>query len=297
VRREYQDDLTAFAAAMSRQDVRALATIRAEILRSVQQRGPFAYVEVSAIQSGAPESALHVTIDIVEAADTARRMPFRGAPSARFPDPDGLLAGWTEYERRAFPLAMAGSVKMEECPVLHCLYSFRDPALAPFLTEFNAGVREHKVLLMSIAESAAEPEHRKAAVYLLAHSNDVAAVLQTARQGIYDSSPLVRNAVMRVLMNVIAREPDREYPLNALVAAMDFPTVADRNKAAWCVAKLAQNSKHREVIRATAVPTTLRLLRLEQPLNHDPAYEILKLISGEAYGGREYAAWERWAGE
>ena len=27
----------------------------------------------------------------------------------------------------------------------------------------------------------------------------------------------------------------------------------------------------------------------------DPAYEILKRVSGEAFGERDYAAWERWA--
>jgi hypothetical protein len=37
------------------------------------------------------------------------------------------------------------------------------------------------------------------------------------------------------------------------------------------------------------------MLRMLKPNNHDPAYEILKLVSGESYGDRDYAAWEAWA--
>jgi hypothetical protein len=39
------------------------------------------------------------------------------------------------------------------------------------------------------------------------------------------------------------------------------------------------------------------VLRLAQPNNHDPAYEILMQVSGETFGERDYAAWERWAAE
>jgi hypothetical protein len=41
----------------------------------------------------------------------------------------------------------------------------------------------------------------------------------------------------------------------------------------------------------------LRLLKLEQPNNHDPAYRILRTVSGENFGERDYAAWERWAAQ
>jgi hypothetical protein len=38
------------------------------------------------------------------------------------------------------------------------------------------------------------------------------------------------------------------------------------------------------------VPVALRLLRLAKPNNHDPAYEILRKVSGETFGDRDYAA-------
>ena len=63
------------------------------------------------------------------------------------------------------------------------------------------------------------------------------------------------------------------------------------------MAALAGQAKYRDTIRAEAVPAALRLLKLEKANNHDPAYEILKQVSGEGFGERDYAAWERWAAE
>jgi len=39
----------------------------------------------------------------------------------------------------------------------------------------------------------------------------------------------------------------------------------------------------------------LKLLRLRQANNHEPAYEILKELSGKAFGDRDYKDWESWA--
>ena len=42
------------------------------------------------------------------------------------------------------------------------------------------------------------------------------------------------------------------------------------------------------------IATLLAMLRLQQPNNHDFAYLILKAISGQSYGERDYSAWEAW---
>jgi hypothetical protein len=78
-----------------------------------------------------------------------------------------------------------------------------------------------------------------------------------------------------------------------VIAALDFPSSADRNKAAHTVAALAGDPRYHDTIRA--VPAALRLLKLEKANNHEPAYEILKQVSGESFGDRDYAVWERWA--
>ena len=72
-------------------------------------------------------------------------------------------------------------------------------------------------------------------------------------------------------------------------------TLSAQNGRAYTVAGLAGQSRYREIIREEAVPAALRLLKAEKPNNHDPAYQILTQVSGESFGERDYAAWERWA--
>lgn len=60
---------------------------------------------------------------------------------------------------------------------------------------------------------------------------------------------------------------------------------------------LAESPPFKDAIRSRAVPAALRMLRLEQPNNHEPVYEILTKVSGERFADRDYAAWERWAGQ
>lgn len=45
---------------------------------------------------------------------------------------------------------------------------------------------------------------------------------------------------------------------------------------------------------ARAGPTLLKLLALEQPNNHDFAYQILKQVSGQDFGEHEVARWRAW---
>ena len=119
------------------------------------------------------------------------------------------------------------------------------------------------------------------------------AVLRDISYAMLDAG--VRNNAMRVFLYLVRFQPELDYPVADLIAALDFPSGSDRNKAGYTLAGLAAQPRYRDAIRAGAAPIALRMLRLEQPNNHDPAYEILKLVSGESFGDRDYAAWERWA--
>lgn len=224
---------------------------------------PLAHFEVSMTTDFGPPQRLHVSLDIVEQKDAARRMPFRAAPTADLADPGGLLAVWGEY---------------------------------PYLARFDEGARRHEDALYRLAAESADAEERQHALFLLAHTSDDERLLPALGQAIFDPSGGVRNNAMRVLMFLAETRPELDFPVADLVAAFDFPGSSDRNKAGYTLAALAAQPRYRDAIRA-AVPTALRVLRLEKPNNHDPAYEILKLVSGETYGDRDYAAWERWAAQ
>lgn len=266
--------------------------IRAEL----EPLGPLAYLDFGATTDFGPPPRIHVMIDVVTERDRARRMPFRAAPTGRFEDPGGLLAAWREYQQKVIAGAYAGaSLAVGDCPVLHCMASFAAPELAPYLERFNAGAREHEQTLYAIAADSGDSAQRAAALFVLAHTRDARRLLPVLGGAIHDRDSEVRNNAMRVLIHLANDRPELDFPVDALIAALDFPSASDRNKAGYALAALARQARYRDAIRTKAVPTLLRMLRLQQPNNHIPAYEILKLVSGESFGDRDYAAWERWA--
>jgi hypothetical protein len=278
-------------------EARMLA-IDAKIRTALESRTPLAHFQIGVTLNSGPPQQVDVTIDVVEKADEARRMPFRAAPTQELDDPGGLLASWAEYEQKMYQLALAGTpmrVDEDNCPVLHCIAPFDLPELAPYLPRLDDGARRHEDELYAVAANSADASERARALFVLAHTSDVQRLAPVLGRAIYDPSSGVRNNAMRVLMFLAQRGAEVDFPIRDLIAALDFPSSADRNKAAYTVAALAGQAKYRDTIRAEAVPAALRLLELEKANNHDPAYEILTQVSGETFGDRDYAAWERWA--
>jgi hypothetical protein len=278
-------------------EARMLA-IDAKIRTLLESRTPLAYFEIGVTLDFGPPQQVDITIDVVEKLDEARRMPFHAAPTQELDDPGGLLALWTEYQQEMYELALAGTpmrVDESNCPVLHCIAPFDLPELAPYLPRLNDGARRHEDELYNVAVNSADASERATALFVLAHTNDAQRLAPVLGRAINDPSGGVRNNAMRVLMFLAQRRAEVEFPIRDLIAALDFPSSADRNKAAYTVAALAGESTYRDIIRAEAVPAALRLLELEKPNNHDPAYEILTQVSGQTFGDRDYTAWERWA--
>jgi hypothetical protein len=276
----------------------SMQAIDTKIRTALESRTPLAYFEIGVTLNFDPPQNVNVTIDVVEKVDEARRMPFRAAPTQELDDPGEMLALWTEYQGEMYELALAGApMRVDEinCPVLHCIAPFDLPELAPYLPRLNDGARRHEDALYSVALDSADATERATALFVLAHTNDAQRLAPVLGRAINDPSGGVRNNAMRVLMFLAQRRADVDFPIRDLIAALDFPSSADRNKAAYTVAALARDTRYHDTIRAEAVPAALRLLELEKPNNHDPAYEILTQVSGEAFGDRDYAAWERWA--
>jgi len=276
----------------------SMEATNSKIRSALEARAPLAYFNLGVTLDFGPPQQVDVTIDVVEKVDEARRMPFRAAPAQDLDDPGGALALWAEYQQRMYELALAGApmqVDDSNCPVLHCIAPFDLPELAPYLPRLNAAAEQHEDALYALARDSADAEERATALFLLAHTNDVQRLTPLLSRAIYDPNGGVRNNAMRVLMFLAQKRADVDFPIRDLIAALDFPSASDRNKAAYTVSGLADQPRYRDVIRTDAVPVALRLLRTEQVNNHLPAYEILTKVSGEAFGERDYAAWERWA--
>lgn len=308
IRTEFEADILRYVTAMNAVSApnanfdeigKTLLEIRDKLRASLEERVPLAYFEISMIIGSAPPPPhVNVTIDVVEKGDEARRMPFRAAPTRELADPGGLLAAWNELTSKFAERVVAGrapQVTAAQCPVLHCIVPFTDPEFAPFLERFSAGSREHEEALYTVAAESSNSAYRANALLVLAHTNDAERLLPVLGRAIYDPEAGVRNNAMRAMMFMAQTDPERDYPLDSLLAAFDFPVASDRNKAGYTLVALAKSPRYRDRIRAEVVPAALRQLRLEQPINHGPAYELLKTLSGEAFGERDYEAWERWA--
>ena len=287
--------LIAAQAADSDEEIREIQHIIEERLR---RRGPFVYVDVSFGATFVPPGTLELrlSVDIVEEEDRARRMPFRSPPTGTYADPDGLFSLFNEYQANVMDLGLRGALEgyVPDCPVLHCVASFQHPVLRPYLSKFNEGARRREDLLYEIAEASSAQADRQSAFALLAHTNDANRLLPALARAIYDPDDGVRNSAMRVMLFIAQQEPERDYPISDLIAALDFPNNSDRNKAASALLFASASAAHREIIRAQGLSSLLRLLRTDAPPTHYPAYELLKRISGEDYGPRDYAAWEAW---
>jgi hypothetical protein len=268
-----------------------------EIVTGIQTMGDFAYVNLAPVMDFQEGNPVYITVDIVDTADASVRMPFRPAPTRTFPDPDNLLQQWAEYEKATFALGEAGELRggYENCPALACSFGFEHPQLQAFPRIFEAAVPRNRDRLVQILRADQNPTHRGYAVFLLAFTNNATSYVQTITPAIRDSSSLVRNNALRVLVDIAQNHLTVEIPIEAVVQALHYPDTTDRNKAAIVLEVLAKQTRYREVLIEQAVPILLEMLKLEQPNNHKPAYAILTTLSGKQYGERDYAAWERWA--
>lgn len=294
VESQFGDAIEEMAAAQQRGDWDSAAAAEERVVEQLLASGDFASVELALYDySGEQKFAM---IDVVESADQERRAPFRDRPNGDLADPGGLVSLWREYEQEFLSLAMSRDLVWDgDCEVIHCLVPFApNPDLLPYLAKFDDGVAAHEDALYEVARHHRFGVYRGASVYLLAHSDDKLRLLGLLREAMFDSDSYVRNNAMRVMAWMVERAADLPYPVSELAQAMDFAAATDRNKATFVLAQLARSPSHRDRIRELAVPRALRLLRQELPINHDPAYELLKNVSGEDFASRDYDAWERY---
>jgi hypothetical protein len=242
-----------------------------------------------------PKNETYVTIDVVEPADRERRMPFAAAPDEDLADVDGLAAAWNAYEAKALQLLTAHALPNEyvPCNAFHCLVGFRHPDLASYGKLFDEKVPARRAELIALLHRAKDEDRRAAAAYLIAHLQDGNEVVAELMPALRDPSSAVRNNAMRVLQDIAHHHPEIAIPVEPVFAALDYPETTDRNKALAIVDGLADRPENAAAIRAHG-RLLVALLALEQPNNHDFAYGILKKVSGQDFGERDVAAWERW---
>ncbi|WP_437739835.1 HEAT repeat domain-containing protein [Sorangium sp. So ce302] len=299
VKTRFGDVLQRFFGTEDEAERKALAKEMVEVI--LAEHKAIGWIELSPIIYYGRGEALkaYVTVDVVERRDLKKRLTFGPQPKGDFEDPAGLLAAWKDYQETYFRMMYEKAIGPERaaCPAFHCLGGYEHDKLRPYGERFVNDVPPNEDKLIRILEADKDPEDRGAAAFLLAHIKDGEKLVSLMLPMLNDPDALVRNNAMRVVAHVAMFHHDVPVPLAPFLKALDGPTTTDRNKAAavtWGLIDRPEGTKlHAQVIKE-AGPTLLKLLKLEQPNNHDFAYLILKKVSGKDFPERDYAAWEKW---
>ncbi len=272
---------------------------RAFIERRLRELSPLAFASLtySEYVTSAQKSS-YITLDVVDRSAASARMPFRKAPQGSLSDPHGLLADWAEYQRLGAKLRDQGQIDSAErpaCPGFYCTWGSATPELAALERRFVDGARGDKKALVAVLEQDADPRRRAAALYLLSYGEDGAEVSGLASRALLDPAPDVRGAALEILSDVALYHKDVLIDAARVVAALDYPLSSDRAKAMSVLVGLADRPAYRPYVLTRGTPYLVKLLRLEQPSNHDLAFTLLSMLSQQPYDQHDYDSWERWA--
>lgn len=273
--------------------------LKDELESAARAFGDFTYVDmVYDHYATSAEHSAYITFDVVDAKDAKTRMPFGPAPKAEVSDPGGLLEAWQRYSAMGLALRARGELSFERptCPAFYCLWGSATPELAALEKGFVDGVPKQQAALLDVLARDARPSRRAAAAQLLSYLQDGRLLSETMTGCLSDPSPEVRAAALQVLSDVASYHKNVFIDVQKVIAALDYPTVSDRSKALGVLVGLVDNPDYRTYLTSRAVPRLLALIRMNNPSAHDLSFTLLGIISGQAHGGREYEAWDKWAG-
>lgn len=254
--------------------------------------GDFAYTNVQLFKSYTDEYSF--ILDFVETHEAGSRLNYRNIDHQHFDDQDGLLAKWNAYEDESFQLFKKGEITDYNCPVIHCLWSFNHPKLAPYLEFLTTYAPKHKDKLTAILHTSDTPEQRASAAFLLAHAELTNEdLLEVLMPGIRDPESTVRNNSMRVIYYIVRAFPDTPLNTAEIIDALDFPSFTDRNKALVILRSIPLDHLKQEDAKQLA-QILMEILEKKDAHNYKNAHTVLKKLSGQAYGVDDLQSWKGW---
>ncbi|KFE68029.1 hypothetical protein [Hyalangium minutum] len=269
---------------------------------ALQKQFNLAFAKIAFIYffGGDDKGSAFITADLVDAED-AQRLRFLPEPTGHVPDPESLVAEWQAYDFQTERLMKTGQLDPEKgftCRVAHCTFGFAHPTLERFEPLFLEKVPRHQDAITKVLREDADAAKREAAAYLLAYAASPEQTVARLVPSIRDPSGSVRNGVLRVL---IATQEAADHPLvdAAVVAdAASMPETTDRNKALFLLKMLLDDLKpdalkaQRGPLLKQLGPQLVTLAAMQQPINREPAIEVLQALSGESFETADQ--WKAW---
>ena len=280
--------------------VETLSKKKQVLIENITKKNQFLFVDFQSIFYFNDDN-LYTTIEIIDK-EHSKRLQFIGTTAVgirnekkRLHEPD-LIDEMINYEHVGLKMMLNHQIdfKFSDCPVYHCVMGFGHPKLKPYLVLFNNGVIKEKKLIIDTLHYDQDPERRAAAVFLVGHFQDPKEIVSLLSPYVVDGNSSVRNNVMRVIGETIDKAKMDKLDLKPFLNILDSPYTTDRNKALSILLTLANSEASINEIIQLGGDKILSLMQLKQPNNHDPAYLVLKKISGKDFGPTNLSAWTEW---
>ena len=265
------------------------------LLKSIMREGGFAYAAVEMITY--PNDTNHyVTIDVVKK-NEQRRLRFVSPifKGEKYPERHDIIEKMQDFTRVQLQLMLRTNIQPGgECPVYHCVSTFDNPKLKPYLFLFNKGAIQEKQLILDTLKQDANPQRRAAAAFLVGHFKDPQEIISVLSKYVEDKDEVVRNNVMRVIGATMLKSHINTVDAAPFLELLDSPSVTDRNKSLFVLYSIADSQAGKQFMLREGRQRLLAVLKLKQPNNHDFAYRIIKKLSGQDFGEYNIAAWNAW---
>lgn len=243
------------------------------------------------------DHALYAIFDVVDESDRGR-LAFLPPQKKSLPDPDGLIAAWKQYYDLGSALSKRGEMPVDrpDCPGFYCLWGGHTPELAALQKRFVAGASARERDLRGSLSWDMDADKRAAALFVLSYGPRGEKVLESCRNALKDSSPVVRGAALQILADVINHRKDLPVSADDVMPLLDDPSVSVRGKTLGLLVPLADDPVQRKKLMAV-VPRLVDMLKLSEPSAGDLAYTVLGQLSQKSLDRRDFAGWETWARE
>lgn len=273
---------------------------RENIRQKIQHEGNYLYVNFSTIMYPKNKRS-YTTIEVVKSSEPDRMkfaLPLSHHVSGAIEHPikNDLIETMQEFQTLEFDLITSNQIDMRDtsCPVFHCVTGFHHPKLQPYLKRFNEGALKDRQLILDTLNHDPEPKRRSAAAFLMGHFKDPHEVIKKLEPHVFDQDDGVRNDVMRVISGTLTTAKIHDINPRPYLTLLSSPSDLDRNKALLVLVSASESKANQSIIIKEGGQQLIALLELKQPNNHDPAYDVLKNISGKNYGSHQITAWKRW---
>ncbi|MFY7697798.1 MAG: hypothetical protein ACOVQX_03135 [Legionella sp.] len=270
-----------------------------ELLAKIKRQLSLLYISFDTL-ADANTPDLYTTVDIITA-DNPERLRFISANhpvAATIHDqaikPD-LFKLVREYDRQGLLLQLTQKLNRApfECPVFYCSWGFNHPLLKPYLKQFNLAAVEDKQSVINLLSHNVE-EEQHVGLTILAHVVNPYEIMAVLMPMLAVSDMNLRIKIMQLLLATMVKANIHDSLLMPFIQLLDSPSMHERSNALHLLQHVSDSNTAKNFIVKHGGNKLLRLINLRQPINHFPAYELLKKISGRDFGDQNISAWKRW---